>query len=95
MPRYLGVSKAILEYVVFCHQDDSLWPLSDPKTLKERFDEIFEALKYSKAVDNLKVLRKKYQAEVIILKEREVSAKKDKTMADEVCGADDHAAKLC
>ena len=84
VPHYLGVSKAILEYVVFCHQDDSLWPLSDPKTLKEKFDEIFEALKYSKAVDNLKLLRKKYQGEIKLLQEREISAKKEKTAADQV-----------
>jgi DNA repair protein RAD50 len=25
----MGVSSAILENVVFCHQDDALWPFSD------------------------------------------------------------------
>lgn len=59
MPQYLGVSKAVLEYVIFCHQDDSLWPMSEPATLKKRFDEIFEAMKYTKAVENLKNLKKK------------------------------------
>lgn len=58
MPRALGVSKAILESVIFCHQDDSLWPLSEPAKLKQRFDEIFEALKYTKAIDHIKVLQK-------------------------------------
>ena len=42
IPQYLGVSKAILENVIFCHQEDSLWPLSDATTLKKKFDEIFE-----------------------------------------------------
>lgn len=64
MPQYLGVSKAVLEYVIFCHQDDSLWPMSEPATLKKRFDEIFEAMKYTKAVENLKNLRKKQMAEL-------------------------------
>ncbi|PHH87102.1 hypothetical protein CDD83_9312 [Cordyceps sp. RAO-2017] len=59
IPERLGVSRAILDSVIFCHQDDSLWPLSEPAALKKRFDEIFEALKYTKAIDNLKVLRKK------------------------------------
>ncbi|KAI5850625.1 AAA domain-containing protein [Tricharina praecox] len=64
MPQYLGVSKAVLDYVIFCHQDESLWPLSEPAALKKRFDEIFEALKYTKAIDNIKVLRKKQNEEL-------------------------------
>lgn len=59
IPERLGVSPAILDAVIFCHQDESLWPLSEPAALKKRFDEIFEALKYTKAIENLKVLRKK------------------------------------
>lgn len=68
MPQYLGVSKAVLEYVIFCHQDESLWPMSEPAVLKKRFDEIFEALKYTKAIDNIKVLRKKQNEELGRLK---------------------------
>ena len=58
MPQNLGVSKAILDSVIFCHQDESLWPMSEPSALKKKFDEIFEALKYTKAIDNIKSLRK-------------------------------------
>ena len=43
IPLNLGVSKAILESVIFCHQDDSLWPMSTPAILKKKFDEIFDA----------------------------------------------------
>lgn len=35
--------RAILESVVFCHQEESSWPLQDPATLKKKFDEIFES----------------------------------------------------
>nr|AGH55903.1 Rad50 [Brachionus manjavacas] len=49
-----GVSKAVMEHVIFCHQEDSNWPLSDGKLLKTRFDEIFAATKYIKALDALK-----------------------------------------
>lgn len=59
IPERLGVSPAILDAVIFCHQDESLWPLSEPAALKKRFDEIFEALKFTKVIENLKVLRKK------------------------------------
>jgi DNA repair protein RAD50 len=58
MPQYLGVSEAILDSVIFCHQDESLWPMSEPGVLKKRFDEIFAAMKYTKAIDNIKALRK-------------------------------------
>jgi DNA repair protein RAD50 len=59
MPQYLGVSRAVLDSVIFCHQDESLWPMSEPSVLKKKFDEIFEAMKYTKAIDNIKALRKK------------------------------------
>jgi DNA repair protein RAD50 len=59
VPEKLGVSSAILDAVIFCHQDESLWPMSEPSALKKRFDEIFEAMRYTKAIENLKVLRKK------------------------------------
>ncbi|KAL7271910.1 DNA repair protein rad50 [Rhizina undulata] len=68
IPQYLGVSNAVLEYVIFCHQDESLWPLSEPATLKKRFDEIFEALKYTKAIGNIKEIRKKQVEELGKLK---------------------------
>ncbi|TKA73689.1 hypothetical protein B0A49_04328 [Cryomyces minteri] len=78
MPQYLGVSRAILDSVIFCHQDESLWPMSEPSVLKKKFDEIFEALKYTKAIDNIKVLRKKQNEELGKYKIIEQHAKEDK-----------------
>lgn len=40
--------QAILENVIFVHQEDSNWPLSDGQTLKKKFDDIFAATKYTK-----------------------------------------------
>lgn len=40
--------RAILESVVFCHQEESSWPLQDGATLKKKFDDIFEATRYTK-----------------------------------------------
>lgn len=82
MPQYLGVSKAILDSVIFCHQDESLWPMSEPSVLKKKFDEIFEAMKYTKAIDNIKVLRKKQNEELGKFKIMEQHAKEDKEKAD-------------
>ncbi|KAH8723149.1 P-loop containing nucleoside triphosphate hydrolase protein [Phaeosphaeriaceae sp. PMI808] len=78
IPQYLGVPKAILDNVIFCHQEDSLWPLSDATTLKKKFDEIFEALKYTKAIDNIKMIRKNRNIELGQLKIIEGNAKEDK-----------------
>lgn len=84
LPQYLGVSKAVLDSVIFCHQDESLWPMSEPSALKKRFDEIFEALKYTKAIDNIKALRKKKNEELTNFKLMEEHAKSDKDKADKV-----------
>jgi len=48
IPQLLGVSKAVLENVIFCHQEDSYWPLAEPAALKKKFDDIFEATRYVK-----------------------------------------------
>ncbi|KAI9816962.1 MAG: DNA repair protein rad50 [Thelocarpon impressellum] len=82
MPQYLGVSKAILDSVIFCHQDESLWPMSEPSVLKKKFDEIFEALKYTKAIDNIKILRKKKTEELGKYRLLEQQYKIDKDRAD-------------
>ncbi|KIW89917.1 uncharacterized protein Z519_09347 [Cladophialophora bantiana CBS 173.52] len=81
LPQYLGVSTAIIDNVIFCHQDESFWPLSDPTTLKKKFDEIFEAQKYTKAIENIKQIRKKHNEELAKYKILEDHAKLDKARA--------------
>jgi DNA repair protein RAD50 len=58
VPYLMNVSKPVLEHVVFVHQEDSLWPLSESKPLKEKFDAIFAASKYTAAVVKIKELIK-------------------------------------
>uniref|UniRef100_A0A7M4EQT0 RAD50 double strand break repair protein n=1 Tax=Crocodylus porosus TaxID=8502 RepID=A0A7M4EQT0_CROPO len=55
----LGVSKSVINNVIFCHQEDSNWPLSEGKALKQKFDEIFSATRYIKALDTLRQVRQK------------------------------------
>jgi DNA repair protein RAD50 len=50
----MGVSNAILENVIFCHQEESLWPFSDQANLKKIFDEIFDTTKYTKALNEMR-----------------------------------------
>ena len=63
VPMLMGVSKAIMENVIFCHQDEALWPFSDQANLKKIFDEIFDTAKYTKILvemrDNSKQFNKK------------------------------------
>lgn len=84
LPQYLGVSRAVLDSVIFCHQDESLWPMSEPSVLKKKFDEIFEALKYTKAIQNIKELRRKQVEELAKFKIMEQYSKDNKEKADRV-----------
>ncbi|KAI9830009.1 MAG: DNA repair protein rad50 [Phylliscum demangeonii] len=93
MPQYLGASRAILDSVIFCHQDESLWPMSEPATLKKKFDQIFEAQKYTKAIENIKLLRKHQGVELDKLKLLEQQYKTDKDRADRASGAKSRAQK--
>ena len=58
MASLLGVSRAIIESVLFCHQEESGWPLAEPAVLKKRFDDIFEVTRYTKALESIRALRK-------------------------------------
>ena len=57
----MGVSKAILNNVIFCHQEDSNWPLDEGKKLKEKFDAIFGTTEYNKAIEKIIKNRKSHQ----------------------------------
>ncbi|KAH9272207.1 hypothetical protein BASA83_005548 [Batrachochytrium salamandrivorans] len=84
---HLAVSKAILEHVVFCHQEDSFWPLSEPAALKKKFDEIFASTRYTKALVEIRDQKKSL---VVVAKECErdlVHLRANKDKAKRVRGA--------
>jgi DNA repair protein RAD50 len=60
MSDIMGVSKAILNNVIFCHQEDSNWPLDEGKKLKEKFDAIFGTTEYNKTIDRIIKMSKIY-----------------------------------
>ncbi|GHJ86488.1 hypothetical protein NliqN6_2890 [Naganishia liquefaciens] len=82
VPRLMGVSTAILDNVIFCHQEESNWPLSEPAALKKKFDDIFEASKFTKALDHIKTLRKERVAALKVDAERLNFLKQDRDKAD-------------
>jgi DNA repair protein RAD50 len=62
IPEMLSCSKAVLDNVIFTHQEDSNWPLGDNKELKDRFDKIFESTRYTKALDDIQKQKKANKA---------------------------------
>lgn len=68
VPSLMGVSKAVLENVIFVHQEESNWPLAEGRVLKDKFDDIFSATKYTKALEALRKLRSEKQAEVKLMR---------------------------
>lgn len=61
----LGVSKSILNYVIFCHQEELNWPIFlEGQKLKERFDEIFDSTKFNRALENIIKLFKDLQGDI-------------------------------
>ncbi|VDM30408.1 unnamed protein product [Hydatigera taeniaeformis] len=50
----LGTSRAVFDNVIFCHQEESNWPLHEAKAVKERFDNLFASSQYVKALDAIR-----------------------------------------
>ncbi len=82
MVASLGVSKPVLTNVIFCHQEEACWPLSEGKHLKGKLDEIFAATRYIKALEVIRKLRseqnstiREYNTDVKYLKERKDKVK--------------------
>jgi len=86
MIAHLGVSKAILNHVIFCHQEESSWPLSEGKALKNKFDEIFASTRYTKALENIKKFQQEQTQECKVHSAELQYLKKQKEKVDEVSG---------
>ncbi|EPX73917.1 DNA repair protein Rad50 [Schizosaccharomyces octosporus yFS286] len=84
VPLSLGVSRALLDYVIFCHQEESFWPLSEPSNLKKRFDEIFESMKYAKALEQLKNVRRDQENQIKVDQANLVHFRSDKERAEKI-----------
>jgi len=84
IPELMGVSKAILENVIFCHQEDSNWPLGESSNLKKRFEDIFATTGYTKALDALRKQKKEKLESVKELRYRLESLQKQKEYAQKL-----------
>jgi DNA repair protein RAD50 len=84
LPLHLGVPKAILDNVIFCHQEESNWPLSEPSILKKKFDDIFSSKRYQVALENIKDIRKESTQEIRVNTVRLEALKADAAKAKKV-----------
>ncbi|KAG8910829.1 DNA repair protein rad50, partial [Tulasnella sp. 408] len=64
--------------------EDSYWPLAEASVLKKKFDDIFEATKYTKALDNIKGIRKERVADLKAEKERLAGLSVERKHADKL-----------
>ncbi|XP_034187721.1 DNA repair protein rad50 [Osmia lignaria lignaria] len=91
----MGVSKPILDYVIFCHQEDLNWPFQDGKKLKEKFDEIFDSARYNKALENIMKYIKDLRQRIIILKgQKENCSYIVKELEDKETKLEDHKKRV-
>ncbi|KJP88922.1 hypothetical protein AK88_01416 [Plasmodium fragile] len=58
IPKLMGVSKALLENVILCHHEESLWPFSESVKIKKKFDELFGDDNFSRILDEFTKCRK-------------------------------------
>ncbi len=84
VPLHLGVSYSILENVIFCHQDESTWPVGDPSGMKKKLDDISISTKYNKALLGLKSTKKKISSDLKLKIQQLLFFLKEKTKRDEV-----------
>ena len=78
----MGVSAAVLDNVIFVHQEDSNWPLSEGALLKKKFDDIFAATKYTKALEHLNKILKEHRQGVKEARLRLETTRAFKSQAD-------------
>ncbi|XP_025200798.1 DNA repair protein RAD50 [Melanaphis sacchari] len=102
MCTYLGVSKSILKDVVFCHQEDSSWPLDEDKKVKEKFDSIFDVGKYEKCIKQIQTEIKGINGDIKATnikiqnfwKFREEARNKRATLENKKCSLDELQLKM-
>lgn len=96
----MGVSQAVLQNVIFCHQEESNWILAEPKVLKDKFDAIFASTRYSKALEQVKKTQTDLKNQIKEIEKTEAEQKVYKQHAHEYtqklrkCEHDKHEAQL-
>ncbi|KAL8624024.1 hypothetical protein ACOMHN_041614 [Nucella lapillus] len=86
MVTALGVSKPVLDNVIFCHQEEACWPLSEGKALKEKFDAIFNSTRYTKVLETIRRQKLDQETTLKIYREESKFLKQSKDKATQMEG---------
>jgi DNA repair exonuclease SbcCD ATPase subunit len=82
--EHFGTSNSILDNVIFYHQEESTWPLSEPKVLKDKLDEIFDSTRYLKAHKGFKDSKRTIGSDIKLKEQGLLFLYKEKTKRDEL-----------
>ncbi|XP_076805937.1 uncharacterized protein LOC143449570 [Clavelina lepadiformis] len=63
LAELIDVSEPILNYIVFCHQENSNWPINTGNKLKTTFDSIFNLDRYNEALKNIRSKQQEYKTQ--------------------------------
>ncbi|KAK6587822.1 hypothetical protein RS030_81361 [Cryptosporidium xiaoi] len=64
VPILFGVSDSVIENVLFCHQEDSNWPLQEMSKVKKKFDDLFGSTRYTKALEAINKIKSDYTKKI-------------------------------
>lgn len=64
MCRTMGVSTAIINHVLFCHQEESNWPFGTDNEVMKKFDKILGTDRYNEALDIMRKKRSNYETTI-------------------------------
>lgn len=53
IPAAMSLSKAIVDNVIFCHQDENTWPIDDVYRIKSRFEDLLETTRWANTLTQL------------------------------------------
>ncbi|AFZ79035.1 DNA repair protein rad50, putative [Theileria equi strain WA] len=79
LPSLMGFTRAIIDNVIFCHQDENNWPLDDLAKVKARFDDLLETSRYTKALVVINKAKKE-QEDVIRNKQKQLEIYKSQIL---------------
>ncbi|XP_055312928.1 DNA repair protein RAD50-like [Sitodiplosis mosellana] len=79
----MKVSKAIIDHVLFCHQEDASWPIDGDSVVKKIFEDVFETDRYNKSLEKMRKLYKtKKEKEIPTIQDNLKDMKRFKDEAD-------------
>ncbi|PXF44318.1 DNA repair protein RAD50 [Gracilariopsis chorda] len=91
LPQLMCHAKPVLKNVIFLREEDSMWPLKDPKNVKDTLNDLSPATRYTKALESIRKFERDQTAgvkgvsvELVHGKEKVVTLGKIRSELDEI-----------